>query len=152
MSFSEKCSISSAKCQGVRGAFLTTQESLYWPGRVYRYHCNCSYCTLYNTCTALQSYVRIWRWRLTLLLLSHFQSFCNPNPARRNVQLSAPKADSEAQSLTDGVQLSEDVVMPWVEYSTYRLGKQQAYQPTLHALRVGYQCIDTAFIHAGKHT
>ena len=58
----------------------------------------------------------------------------------------------EAQSLTDGVQLSENVVMPWIGYGTYRLGKDKAYQPTLDALKAGYRCIDTAFIYAGEHT
>lgn len=58
----------------------------------------------------------------------------------------------EADSLMDGVQLKENVIMPWVGYGTYRLGKDKAYQPTLDALKAGYRCIDTAFIYAGEHT
>lgn len=65
-----------------------------------------------------------------------------------------------AQSLTDGVAVSSSsslseqdaVVMPWIGYGTYRLGKDKAYEPTLNALKVGYRCIDTAFIYAGEHT
>jgi diketogulonate reductase-like aldo/keto reductase len=58
----------------------------------------------------------------------------------------------DAQSLLDGVCLAEGVVMPWVGYGTYRLGKGKAYDSTLEALRVGYRCIDTAFIYANEQT
>jgi diketogulonate reductase-like aldo/keto reductase len=71
------------------------------------------------------------------------------------------EAAEQAQSLTDGVILSssslsvseqDSVVMPWIGYGTYRLGKDKAYEPTLNALKAGYRCIDTAFIYAGEHT
>jgi diketogulonate reductase-like aldo/keto reductase len=58
----------------------------------------------------------------------------------------------DAQSLLDGVCLSKGVIMPWVGYGTYRLGKGKAYGSTLEALRVGYRCIDTAFIYANEQT
>jgi diketogulonate reductase-like aldo/keto reductase len=58
-----------------------------------------------------------------------------------------------ARSLTDGVELSENVVMPWVGFGTYRLGgKTKSYQKTLEALQVGYRAIDTAFIYGGEKT
>jgi diketogulonate reductase-like aldo/keto reductase len=60
---------------------------------------------------------------------------------------------AEAQSLTDGVPLApNNVVLPWVAYGTYKLGKDRAYGATLDALRVGYRAIDTAFIYAAEKT
>jgi diketogulonate reductase-like aldo/keto reductase len=59
---------------------------------------------------------------------------------------------SKARSLTDGVELSENVVMPWVGFGTYRLGKTKSYQATLEALQSGYRAIDTAFIYGGETT
>jgi diketogulonate reductase-like aldo/keto reductase len=62
---------------------------------------------------------------------------------------------TEARHLTDGALLSsihENVVMPWVGFGTYKLGKKHAYQATFDALNSGYRCIDTAFIYASETT
>ena len=61
-------------------------------------------------------------------------------------------AADEAKSLTDGVLLSDNVILPWIGYGTYKLGKGNAYAPTLCALKCGYRCIDTAFIYSGETT
>jgi diketogulonate reductase-like aldo/keto reductase len=58
----------------------------------------------------------------------------------------------KAESLTDGVNLADNVILPWVGYGTYKLGKGKAYSPTLSAIQAGYRCIDTAFIYAGETT
>jgi hypothetical protein len=59
----------------------------------------------------------------------------------------------EARSLTDGVKLKNtQVVLPWVGYGTYKLGKSHSRECTLEALRRGYRCLDTAFIYAGETT
>jgi diketogulonate reductase-like aldo/keto reductase len=58
----------------------------------------------------------------------------------------------EARSLTDGVKLSNGVILPWVGYGTYKLGKEHARECTFEALRRGYRCIDTAFIYSGETT
>jgi diketogulonate reductase-like aldo/keto reductase len=58
----------------------------------------------------------------------------------------------EARSLTDGATLANGVILPWVGYGTYKLGKERARECTLEALRRGYRCIDTAFIYAGETT
>ena len=78
---------------------------------------------------------------------------------------------TEARSLTDGVRLPslvemqqqnlkitknqpalQPVVMPWVGFGTYRLGKEQAQQAILQAVQFGYRAIDTAFIYGGEST
>lgn len=88
---------------------------------------------------------------------------------------------TEARSLTDGVCLStlneiktvsddggvhkrprveidhrnkrrSSVILPWLGFGTYRLGKQQALKATYQALQVGYRSIDTAFIYGGETT
>lgn len=61
-------------------------------------------------------------------------------------------AADEAKSLTDGVLLFDNVILPWIGYGTYKLGKGNAYAPTLGALKCGYRCIDTAFIYSGETT
>eukprot|EP00934_Nitzschia_sp_Nitz4_P003099 Nitzschia sp. Nitz4//scaffold86_size83305//56490//57620//NITZ4_005267-RA/size83305-processed-gene-0.106-mRNA-1//-1//CDS//3329559265//3089//frame0 len=71
-------------------------------------------------------------------------------------------SSNEAKGLTDGVELCQKsliesindepskVIMPWVGYGTYKLGKQQTRRMTLEAIRQGYRMIDTAFIYAGE--
>ena len=62
---------------------------------------------------------------------------------------------TEARNLTDGALLSsihDNVVMPYVGFGTYKLGKKHAHQATLDALNAGYRCIDTAFIYASETT
>jgi hypothetical protein len=44
------------------------------------------------------------------------------------------------------------VLMPWVGFGTYRLGKRQSHAATLEALKAGYRNIDTAFIYGGQTT
>ena len=58
----------------------------------------------------------------------------------------------EAETLTDGAELTKGVILPWVGYGTYKLGKQVSRKCTLEALRQGYRCIDTAFIYGGETT
>jgi diketogulonate reductase-like aldo/keto reductase len=64
-----------------------------------------------------------------------------------------------ATCLTDGVLLatphdpSMRVVMPWVGFGTYKLGKQLAGPAIAQAIqRAGYRAIDTAFIYGGETT
>jgi diketogulonate reductase-like aldo/keto reductase len=65
---------------------------------------------------------------------------------------------SNAKSLADGVRLknildrNNDVILPWIGYGTYKLGKEIVRPCTLEALRQGYRCIDTAFIYGGETT
>jgi diketogulonate reductase-like aldo/keto reductase len=64
---------------------------------------------------------------------------------------------SQARSLMDGVRLAtprseQNVIMPYVGYGTYRLGKTHSFSATLEALQVGYRSIDTAFIYGGETT
>ena len=75
----------------------------------------------------------------------------------------------DARSLTDGVRLTtpasstpasstpvqanqSEVIMPWMGFGTYRLGKGQAQEATFQALQCGYRSIDTAFIYGGETT
>lgn len=44
------------------------------------------------------------------------------------------------------------VLMPYVGFGTYRLGKRQSRVATLEALKVGYRHIDTAFVYGGQTT
>lgn len=44
------------------------------------------------------------------------------------------------------------VILPWMGFGTYKLGKGIAYQAVLDALTCGYRCIDTAFIYGGETT
>ena len=46
----------------------------------------------------------------------------------------------------------KNVILPWVGYGTYKLGKNIARSCTIEALRQGYRCIDTAFIYGGETT
>ncbi|GKY99511.1 hypothetical protein MPSEU_000905300 [Mayamaea pseudoterrestris] len=62
---------------------------------------------------------------------------------------------ADACTLTDGIRLHsvhENVIMPWIGYGTYRLGKDQATKATFQALKCGYRAIDTAFIYGGETT
>jgi diketogulonate reductase-like aldo/keto reductase len=62
-------------------------------------------------------------------------------------------SSKDAKFLTDGVQLANSsVILPWIGYGTYKLGKENAKECTLEALRRGYRCIDTAFIYGGETT
>ena len=61
---------------------------------------------------------------------------------------------ANAKKLTDGINLSanenENIILPFIGYGTYKLGKEIARSKTLEALRKGYRCIDTAFIYGGE--
>jgi diketogulonate reductase-like aldo/keto reductase len=62
---------------------------------------------------------------------------------------------SSAKRLTDGILLKntrDNLVLPWIGYGTYKLGKEISRGCTLEALRQGYRCIDTAFIYGGETT
>ena len=84
----------------------------------------------------------------------------------REFRVTTPR---DANSLTDGVllatppvggadtnqnlhQQSRQVILPWLGFGTYRLGKDQARQATFQALKCGYRSIDTAFIYGGEKT
>ena len=59
----------------------------------------------------------------------------------------------DATSLTDGVSLGNGaVVLPWVGYGTYKIGKDIARESILNAFRHDYRCIDTAFVYGGETT
>jgi hypothetical protein len=61
---------------------------------------------------------------------------------------------ANANRLTDGFNLSTNktnsVILPFIGYGTYKLGKEIARSKTLEALQQGYRCIDTAFIYGGE--
>ena len=44
------------------------------------------------------------------------------------------------------------VLMPWVGFGTYRLGKRQSRTATFEAIKSGYRQIDTAFVYGGQTT
>ncbi|KAL3913691.1 MAG: hypothetical protein SGARI_000529 [Bacillariaceae sp.] len=60
----------------------------------------------------------------------------------------------DAKALTDGVLLknSDNVILPWIGYGTYKLKKEIARDCTLEAMRQGYRGIDTAFIYGRETT
>lgn len=78
------------------------------------------------------------------------------NKGRKRAAMKSLRATAtarEAQSLTDGVELpNSGVILPWVGYGTYKLGKTTARDLTLEAMVQGYRCIDTAFIYGGETT
>eukprot|EP00536_Pseudo-nitzschia_multiseries_P013853 jgi/Psemu1/213025/e_gw1.624.61.1 len=47
---------------------------------------------------------------------------------------------------------TDSVILPYIGYGTYKLGKEIARSKTLEALEQGYRCIDTAFIYGGETT
>jgi diketogulonate reductase-like aldo/keto reductase len=71
-----------------------------------------------------------------------------------------------ASCLTDGVVLATPaaaagtntnkndavVIMPWMGFGTYKLGKAAVVPAVLQALQTGYRAIDTAFIYGGETT
>jgi diketogulonate reductase-like aldo/keto reductase len=64
-----------------------------------------------------------------------------------------------ATCLTDGVRLTTphdptlNIVMPWIGFGTYKLGKQIAETAVTQAIvEAGYRAIDTAFIYGGETT
>ena len=62
---------------------------------------------------------------------------------------------TNAKTLLDGVKLanSDEVIMPWIGYGTYKLGKQLSRKATYDAIKYGgYRCIDTAFIYGAATT
>lgn len=58
----------------------------------------------------------------------------------------------DVKSLLDCARLHNKVLMPWIGFGTYRLGKAKVVSATKEALRVGYRQIDTAFIYGGETT
>ena len=58
--------------------------------------------------------------------------------------------------VSDGIVDTDDierrVLMPWVGFGTYRLGKNKSRLATLQALQQGYRNIDTAFVYGGQTT
>src|SRR5210317_2238127 len=51
-----------------------------------------------------------------------------------------------------GDETNAAILMPWVGFGTYRLGKNKSRAATLDALKVGYRHIDTAFVYGGQTT
>ena len=45
-----------------------------------------------------------------------------------------------------------DIIMPWIGFGTYHLKQKNVYDCTLEAIKVGYCCIDMAFIYGGETT
>lgn len=69
------------------------------------------------------------------------------------VALTTPAHPSAA--LSPGIDNNDDkqpVLMPWVGFGTYRLGKNRSRSATLEALKNGYRHIDTAFVYGGQTT
>lgn len=62
------------------------------------------------------------------------------------------KQANQVQSLNDCARLDNGVLMPWIGFGTYRLGKAKVVEATKEALRVGYRQFDTAFIYGGETT
>ena len=60
----------------------------------------------------------------------------------------------DAKTLNDGVLLpnSDNVILPWIGYGTYKLKHEIARECTLEAMRQGYRGIDTAFIYGREKT
>jgi hypothetical protein len=46
----------------------------------------------------------------------------------------------------------DDVIIPCIGFGIYHLGQNNAYDCTLEAIKVGYCCIDTAFIYRRETT
>ena len=60
---------------------------------------------------------------------------------------------ANAQSLVDGVRLKPSgIILPWLGFGTYKLGKETSLESTYQALKAGYRQIDTAFIYGGETT
>ena len=57
-----------------------------------------------------------------------------------------------SDSGVDAEDIEQRVLMPWVGFGTYRLGKNKARLATLQALQQGYRNIDTAFVYGGQTT
>ena len=57
-----------------------------------------------------------------------------------------------AQSLTDGVRLSNGAILPWLGFGTYKLKSEQVQECVAQAIDAGYCAIDTAFIYGGEKT
>lgn len=82
--------------------------------------------------------------------------------AGKRVRLSAAFRETDvaaARELTDGVGLraagggaDDPVILPFVGFGTYKLGRDVARSATLQALVRGYRCVDTAFIYGGETT
>eukprot|EP00534_Pseudo-nitzschia_fraudulenta_P004084 CAMPEP_0201136202 /NCGR_PEP_ID=MMETSP0850-20130426/54760_1 /ASSEMBLY_ACC=CAM_ASM_000622 /TAXON_ID=183588 /ORGANISM="Pseudo-nitzschia fraudulenta, Strain WWA7" /LENGTH=387 /DNA_ID=CAMNT_0047407489 /DNA_START=179 /DNA_END=1339 /DNA_ORIENTATION=+ len=76
-------------------------------------------------------------------------------PTEQKVSIFQQTTVAEAKSLTDGFDLGKkynNIILPFVGYGTYKLGREIARSQTLEALRQGYRCIDTAFIYGGEST
>eukprot|EP00977_Amphora_coffeiformis_P004140 scaffold834_cov172-Amphora_coffeaeformis.AAC.9 len=58
----------------------------------------------------------------------------------------------DCKSLMDCARLHNGVLMPWVGFGTYRLGKDHVVVTTKKALKEGYRQIDTAFIYGRETT
>lgn len=63
---------------------------------------------------------------------------------------------ANAKTLTNGINLStnntDSIILPFLGYGTYKLGKEIARSKTLEALRQGYRCIDTVRITVARKT
>jgi len=63
---------------------------------------------------------------------------------------------ANAKTLTNGINLStnstDSIILPFLGYGTYKLGKEIARSKTLESLRQGYRCIDTVRITISRKT
>lgn len=71
-------------------------------------------------------------------------------PTRRALQ--DANDDDDDETTNQPANAADAVIMPWMGFGTYRLGKEQAQAAVLQALRCGYRSIDTAFIYGGETT
>lgn len=83
----------------------------------------------------------------------------HPSPPLSSSSSFRETTAAAATCLTDGVLLATPhdpamrVIMPWVGFGTYKLGKQLAGPAVLQAIvEAGYRSIDTAFIYGGETT
>jgi diketogulonate reductase-like aldo/keto reductase len=66
--------------------------------------------------------------------------------------LTTPHHPSQIHIDVSGDDANAAILMPWVGFGTYRLGKNKSRSATLEALKVGYRHIDTAFVYGGQTT
>ena len=87
-----------------------------------------------------------------------FQAVQRASDARSLLDCAALTTPVHPSSIVSGSIVDTDdiieqrVLMPWVGFGTYRLGKNKARLATLQALQQGYRNIDTAFVYGGQTT
>jgi diketogulonate reductase-like aldo/keto reductase len=87
------------------------------------------------------------------------RTFMSSSPAAALSNYFHPTTAAQAKKFTDGALIGNDkngspVVLPYLGFGTYRLGKDQTANAAtlLRALESGYRVIDTAFVYGGEKT